>query len=243
MIYFILGLFGLILVFTLYSRQYRNPYTNIFVFGKKGSGKSCLMVNEILKHQKKGWICYTDLDVKIPGVRHFNAEDLKKCTPEEHSFVCIDEGGIIFDNRNFKNFDSGYTLWFKLQRHYKCKVMINSQAFDIDLKIRNLTDSMILQSNIGNVISISRPILRQVHLTESTSEAESRIADDLKFDKIWHWKFYWMPKYFKYFDSFAAPDRDPVPYTVIPEDAGTIASSKNDGSAELLNAPIVLSEV
>lgn len=209
---YLLSFLLIIIAFIIYSNHYKNPYTNIFIFGKKGSGKSTLMVREILKHQNKGWICYTDLDVNIPGVRHFNPEDLKKCTPEENSFICIDEGGIIFDNRAFKTFDPGYTLWFKLQRHYKCKVMINSQAFDIDLKIRNLTDSMILQTNIGNVISISRPIVRKVRLVESTAEAESRIADDLKFDSIFRWKIYFMPKYFKYFNSYDAPIRPPIPY-------------------------------
>lgn len=202
-----------VISFVLYSKKYNNPYKNIFIFGKKGSGKSTLMVHEILKHQKKGWICYTDLDVNIPGVRRFNPSDLAKCTPEENSFVCIDEAGIIFDNRNFKNFDQGYTLWFKLQRHYKCKVMLNSQTFDIDKKIRDVTDSMILQSNIGNIISISRPIVMRTHLVESTAESDSRIAEDLEFDKIWRWKIYFMPKYFKYFSSFDAPKRPPISYT------------------------------
>lgn len=216
MIYFIIFVSGLILGFSLLSNKYANPYKNIFVFGKKGSGKSCLMVREIIKHQKKGWICYTDLPVNIPGVRRFNPEDLKKCTPEEHSFICIDEGGILFDNRNFKNFDSGWTFWFKMQRHYKCKVMINSQAFDVDLKIRNLTDSMILQSNIGNIISVSRPISRIVRVVEASADSESRIADDLKIGGLFSWKFYYMPKYFKYFDSFAKPEREIIPGKIIP---------------------------
>lgn len=53
MIYFIIFISGLILGFSLLSNKYANPYKNIFVFGKKGSGKSCLMVREIIKHQKK----------------------------------------------------------------------------------------------------------------------------------------------------------------------------------------------
>lgn len=211
-IYLLISFIIFIIAFCIYSRKFNNPYKNIFIFGKKGSGKSTLMVREILKHQKKGWICYTDLNVNIPGVRHFNASDLAKCTPEENSFVCVDEAGIIFDNRNFKNFDSGFTFWFKLQRHYKCKIMLNSQSFDIDKKIRDVTDSMILQSNIGNIISVSRPIIMNTHLVESTAESDSRIAEDLKFDHIWRWKFYFMPKYFKYFDSFDAPYRPPLPY-------------------------------
>ena len=78
--------------------------------------------------------------------------------------------------------------------------------------MRDRVDSMVLQSNIGNVIGISRPIIRKVTLTEASSQGESRIADQLKFDKFWTWKFTWLPRYFKYFQSFNAPDRPQLPF-------------------------------
>lgn len=207
-----------VVAFSLYSRRFANPNKLIFIFGKKGSGKSTYMVKLMLKHIKKGWTVYTNMaDVNIPGVRIFDLEGLKTCTPDRHSVIFADEGGLLWDNRNFKNFNSGYTEFFKLQRKYGCKVYINSQAFDVDVKIRNLTDSMILQSNIGNVIGIGRPILRSVTLTEPSAERDSRIADTLRFAKPWKWHITWLPKYFKYFDSFQAPARDPLDYTVVPD--------------------------
>jgi len=215
MIIFLLVVFAVILAFCLYSRRFANPNKLIFIFGKKGSGKSTYMVKLMLKHIKHGWTVYTNMfDVNIPGVRLFRLEDLKTRTPDEHSVIFADEGGLLWDNRNYKNFNSGYTEFFKLQRKYKCKVYINSQAFDVDVKIRNLTDSMILQTNIGNVIGIGRPIVRTVKLTDPSAEHDSRIADSLRFDKIWHWQFTWLPKYFKYFDSFQAPPRAGLDYVV-----------------------------
>lgn len=209
----LLIIFSFFVAFIFYTKRYINPYKLIFIFGKKGAGKSCYMVSEMIKHMKRGWTIYTDMeDINIPGVRIIKSLDLAKFTPDTDSCIFMDEVGIAFDNRNFKSFPEGLRDFFKFQRKYRVKVYMNSQAFDVDKKIRDVTDSMILQTSILNCISISKPIIRTIKLTEPTSEAESRIADQLKFDRIWHWKFYWMPRYFKYFDSFAAPARDAIPY-------------------------------
>lgn len=204
--------------FALYSRRFVNPYRLIFIFGKKGSGKSTLMVSQMLKDLKHGWNVYTDMqDCVVPGVRIINSSaDLAKFVPEANSAIYLDEVGISFDNRSYKSFDSGLRDFFKLQRKYKCKVVMNSQSFDVDKKIRDVTDSMILQTSIGNVITLSRPIRRSVALVEATAQADSRIADNLKFESIFRWRVLWMPKYFKYFESFNAPERPAIPFREIP---------------------------
>lgn len=204
--------------FALYSRRFVNPYRLIFIFGKKGSGKSTLMVSQMLKDLKHGWNVYTDMqDCVVPGVRIIKSSaDLAKFVPEANSALYLDEVGISFDNRSYKSFDSGLRDFFKLQRKYKCKVVMNSQSFDVDKKIRDVTDSMILQTSIGNVITLSRPIRRSVALVEATAQADSRIADNLKFESIFRWRVLWMPKYFKYFESFNAPERPAIPFREIP---------------------------
>ena len=205
--------------FTYLSRKYNNPNKLIFIFGKKGSGKSTYMVSLMLQHLKKGWHVYTNMeDVNIPGVRIFPTEQLKTCVPEPHSVLFIDEGGLIWDNRGFKSFDKGYTEFFKLQRKYKCKVYINSQDFDIDKKIRQLTDSMVLMSSIAGCIGVVRPILRKVALVEASAQGESRIADNLQFGSLFSFRFLWLPSYFRYFDSYAAPWRPSVDFRVVPGD-------------------------
>lgn len=217
MLYVLGALFALIVGFSIYAKRYANPYKLVFIFGKKGSGKSCYLVNQLLRYQKKGYTCYTDMYVNIPNVRIIKAEDLKEFRPVENSALFLDEVGLTWDNRNFKNFDKGLTEFFKLQRHFRCVVYMNSQSFDVDKKIRDVTDSMILQSNIANVISVSRPIIRRVTLVEATAEGDSRIADNLQFDKLWRWKFYWMPKYFKYFNSHIIPEREYIPFNEVPK--------------------------
>lgn len=228
MIKFFLIILSLVLAFTLYSRRFANPYKLIFIFGKKGAGKSCLMIKEMKKYLRRKWFVYTDMqDCVLPGVRIISSADyLSKYRPEYHSAIFLDEAGVSFDNRNYKNFPSGLRDFFKYQRKYKCRVYMNSQSFDVDVKIRNVTDSMILQSSIGNVISVSRPIQRSITLTEPSAEAESRIADRLRFAPIWRWRFYWMPKYFRYFDSFSAPDRDPVPFRQVEREVKSLFKKK-----------------
>lgn len=228
MIYFIIVVILSILGFSFYAKRYSNPYKLYFIFGKKGSGKSCLLVNKLIKYQKKGYTCYTDMLVNIPNVRIIKADDLKKFKPVSNSAIFLDEVGLTWSNRDFKNFDKGLTEFFKLQRHYRCIVYMNSQSFDVDKKIRDVTDGMILQSNIMNCISVSRPILRRVTLVEASAEGESRIADNLVFDKIWHWKFYWMPKYFKYFNSHVVPQRDDIPFVSTNEGIDLDRYSIND---------------
>lgn len=220
MLYLVLLLVGSVFGFLLYcSRKYNNPNKLIFIFGKKGAGKSTYMVFLMLKHLRQGWNVYTNMaDVNIPGVRIMDVKQLITCVPAPHSVLFIDEGGLIWDNRGFKSFDKGYTEFFKLQRKYKCKVYINSQDFDIDKKIRQLTDSMVLMTSIGGCIGVIRPIVRKVALVEASAAGESRIADNLKFSSLLSFRFLWLPNYFRYFDSYCAPFRPSVDFKTVPGD-------------------------
>jgi len=205
--------FGLYIFFSI---KYNNPNKFIFIWGKKGSGKSCFMVHEMVRYMKKGWTIYTDMNVNLPNIRLITDTNnmFKDYTPDKHSVIFLDEIGVTWHARDFKQFDKKIREWFKFQRKYKCRVYANSQDFDIDKGLRSLTDSMILQSNIGNFISISRPIIRKVGFTDATFTGESKLVDQLQFAPPWNYKFYFMPKYFNAFNSYDAPYRPPMPYDV-----------------------------
>lgn len=199
--------------------KYRNPYKLIFVFGKKGAGKSCYMVRMMHRYLRRGWNVYTDMaDIKIPGVRIISVFDLSVFRPEPRSLVCLDEVGISMDNRSFKSFPPGLRDFFKYVRKMQITVVMNSQAFDVDKKVRDTTDSMLLLQSIGSIFCIARPIRRTITLTHPSADSESRIADLLRFGSIFSWRLYYMPSYFRYFDSRSMPPREEVPYTVIDVD-------------------------
>lgn len=195
------------------SSKYRNPYTLTFIFGKKGAGKSCYMVREMLKLKKQGWTIYTDMpDIRIPGVRIIDHKDLALFRPVEHSALFLDEVGISMDNRSYKTFPAGLRDFFKYLRKMKCRCYMNSQAYDVDKKVRDTVDSMILQTSLFGVFSVSRPIIRSVTLTEASGLADSRIADNLRFGSLFSFRIYYMPKYFKFFNSLEMPARGFINY-------------------------------
>ena len=208
--------FVLPVVFSVLTRSFLNPYKLHFIFGKKGSGKSTRMVQLMLHYLKKGWAVYTDMnDIALPGVRVIDPSQLGDYVPSQNSALFLDEAGILFDSRNFKNFKPSLRDFFKLQRHYRCVVYMNSQSFDVDKKIRDLTDYMYLQVNLFRVFSVGKRIDKKVALVQSTSQGDSRIAEDLKFSPFWTWTWTFIPKYTKYFKSFQVPDLPELSYKEI----------------------------
>lgn len=206
--------FGFAFVWDLSTRKYLNIYKLYLVFGKKGSGKSTYLVKLAVQHLKKGWVVYTNMDeLFIPGVRHFDIKYLGDFVPEQHSLLLLDEVGMIWDNRDYKSFRAPVRDFFKLQRHYRVKVYLASQTFDVDKKIRDLTDGMFLHQNVGRVFTVGKRITRKVVVTESTSEAESRIAEDLVICPFWDWTLTFIPRWSKYFDSHAIPDLPHLEFT------------------------------
>ena len=88
-------------------------------------------------------------------------------------------------------------------------VYLASQSFDVDKKIRDLTDGMYLQQNVARCWTIGRKIRRQVTLTEPVGDMESKITESLKWCPFWDWTFTFIPHWSKLFDSRIIPD---MPY-------------------------------
>lgn len=183
-------IFIVILLFTVFllcTNKYRNPYQLIMVFGKKGCGKTTYLTKLAYNHWKNGWLVfsteYIDHTIKI------DYSDIGQYWFPEHSCILIDEVGMIWDNRDYKNFKSSVRDWFKYQRHNKCKVYLFSQTFDIDLKLRNLTDSMYLLVKRFRIWSYGKKIDKHIVLNNSTAEAPSTIAENLKFEPF---IFFWL---------------------------------------------------
>lgn len=225
-------------VFHLLTKKYLNPYKLYMVFGKKGSGKSTLMTRLAIKHIKKGWTVYCSEPINVAGVRYFDIKWVGRRTFDSNSLVLIDEVGMIWDNRDFASFAHCVRDWFKLQRHYKCKVYLFSQSFDIDKKLRDLTDGLYLCSTKFRVFSWAKRIHRSVVLTESEADRESRISENLEFDNILTWPFggrilTYIPRYAKYFDSHCVPELGAMPFSVrsdpVPDPDSVKVRSRNKG--------------
>lgn len=209
----------IVLIFHVY--RYRNPYKLIMCFGKKGAGKTTLITKLSIRYNKLGRPVYST--VPIPGCYLFDPQRLGLDAIPRDAVIMIDEVGMIWDNRKFAGFKDHTRDYFKLQRHYGHTVYLFSQSFDIDKKLRDLTDQMFLIKNFCNCFSVSRRILRTITVirAEEGGVGESKIVDDLKLDSIFFFwcgsvKFTYIPRYAKYFDSFEVPELKEVSYQYIP---------------------------
>lgn len=215
MVVFLFIFLFIFFVFSFRYRAFRNPYRLYMIFGKKGSGKSSLLAKKALFYLKKGWIVYTNMeDLTVDGVRHINASDIGAFVPVPHSVVLLDEVGMLYDNRDYKSFKPCVRDFFKLQRHYQTIVYLASQSFDIDKKLRDLTDEMYLTTCLFGWLGLVRPIRKKITLVEASSQGESRIVDNLKFRSIFSWKLTFLPRYSKYFQSFVLPPHEYLNYSL-----------------------------
>ncbi len=175
------------------------------VMGKKGAGKTTYLTKQAINAVRKGQIVYSTVD--IPFTVKITDEDLKnfgRYKFKENSLILIDEVGMIWDNRDFKNFNKKTRDYFKLQRHYKNKIILFSQTFDVDKKLRDLTDKMYLLTNLG-AISILRPIHKKMTVA-TDSDGNGTLTDTYEFGLPFEWQFLFLPRYFKFFNSYIQDD-------------------------------------
>lgn len=188
-------------LFLKLTNKYVNPYKLIMIFGKKGSGKTTTLTKIALKELKKKRKVYST--VEIPSTFLFDTNDIGTMTFEPNSTVLIDEVGMIWDNRDFKNFKPQVRDFFKYQRQYKLKIYLFSQTFDIDLKLRNLTDEMYLLSNCLRVFSVARRISKKITIKEC-ADGTSTLSDTYEFYPLLFGglKFTFIPRYTSFYKSY-----------------------------------------
>lgn len=205
LVFFLMCLFFSFQIATL---PFSNPYTLTMIFGKKGSGKTTTMTKLAHQAQRRGQAVYAN--VPLPGCFLIKDSDIGFFQIPPNSVLLVDEVGMIWDNRNFKSFKPEVRDWFKLQRHYRVKVYLFSQTFDIDKKLRDLTDDMYLIEKKFRIFAYGKRILKKCVLTEASADQPSRIDENLKFDSL---LFFWagsrtltlIPRWSESFDSFSAP--------------------------------------
>lgn len=212
MVYFVIFAFfiSILFFFAYHVIKYRNPYKLYMVFGKKGSGKTTYMTKLAINYQKKGWTVYCDRE--IPGCFVFRTEDFGKYQFPENSLVLVDEVGLVWDNRNFKSFPEHVKVYFKYQRQYKNVVYLFSQSFDVDKKIRDLTDHLYIVQNFFNCFSIARRVTKKITVVhaDKSVQGESKIVDDYNIDPLWQCffgsiVFTYIPHWAMYFKSYNPP--------------------------------------
>lgn len=238
----VLYLFLFIVLFTLLTRSFVNPYKLIMVFGKKGSGKSTYLAKLARTHIKKGWTVYStepiagtyfitpsqigffnfvDYNYKpfnpgyYKGFSLFIHRFFNRLFPRRHRILLlVDEVGMIWDNRDYKHFKPEVKSFFKFQRHYCVKCYLFSQTFDIDKKLRDLTDEMYLLRNFARVFTYGKKIRKFITIKDSATDDSSSLAEGMEFEPFILFfagsrTLTFIPRWIKYFNSYVLPDALP----------------------------------
>lgn len=207
----------LFFVWHIATKSFLNPYKLVFIFGKKGSGKSTILSKLAYKYLKQGKIVYSteELKFKIKGqiksTFNIDPKRIYKYKFDPGTIILIDEVSLIWDNRNFKTMDPKVVEWFRYQRHYKVRTYMFSQTFDIDKKLRDLSDDMYLVNKLFRVWAVARHMVRKPVVVHPSAESPARIDDDIIEDGLLLAPFggcivAFIPHWAKLFDSFKKPD-------------------------------------
>lgn len=194
-----------------------------FIFGSPGSGKTTVL-SKICRYYVKrkipvysnfpcsGAILINDKDL---GYYNFNPDREKY----NSSVILLDEAGIFYNNRDACNKkglmqDENRLQFWKLARHYRCQIIVASQSFDVDLKIRNLANNYFyIKRSLIPGFTVVKPIYKVIDIDETTHQP----MDMYRFDIFIHFMWVFRRRWYKYFDSYDCPPLpdypvvDPVP--------------------------------
>lgn len=200
----------LLFLFLIFFFKDNNPYKLIMIFGKKGSGKTSYIAKMSMYYLRKGYTVYTNCHIK--GTHQYDPKLIGQYTFPPNSIVFCDEVGIVWNNREYKNFQKCVLEWFKYQRQYKITMYLFSQVFDDnDKAIRSVTDKLYLIKRCGR-FSFLRPIVKNVGIGQDQN-GNGQIVDSYKFGSIFDIKLIWLSRYYGLFKSFNPPNLDIIQST------------------------------
>lgn len=197
-------------------------------FGLPGAGKTTILTSIALKESKrmlKGKSpylhIYSNVPLKIDGVTFIDNDcigkyDLSDC------LLLIDEATLFADNRDYKNFKYDKVEYFLEHRHFKADVFLFTQQWDgVDKKIRSITDRVYYVYKgfwLGRWISTCYRVPYGIIIPDKKDTGSSNLGEIIQgyckpslISRIFFSTRLYRPKYYKYFDSFIKPYRDPLP--------------------------------
>lgn len=201
----------------IFWKWIRRPYRFEIYIGKPRTGKTTMMTKEAILNNKRKGITYCNVDINAAGTRIFDANDISLSRHfDPGSLILIDEPNLYWDNRTFKDKNRKEVIeWFRLYGHNRVNIKMYTQTLDVDKKLRYLASDVYICKKLAGTIVISRKLKKQITIKESAVDAESQIVDELDYVPIWYpssLKLTFIPRWTKYFDSFAMPEGTEIQY-------------------------------
>ncbi|MCQ2977275.1 MAG: hypothetical protein MJ232_04590 [archaeon] len=201
--------------FTKHIKGYKQSqkYHIETIFAQIGAGKSTDIAKQCLKIYRKGTYkhIYANIDINLPFVRKYAENDLKRGTfrfPADSIIFC-DEAGIVFNNRDYKNFSKELNKYIRKARHFRNSFIFYSQDYLVEKTLRSVSSNLGLIKKFGP-FSIKRKIIKIIDVDrpregQNTEAAECAIHDSLKFANIFQKnaiEITFIPFYSNLFNSF-----------------------------------------
>lgn len=182
------------------------------IFGRKGCGKSSTLASLASKGISRHQYVYSNVDMTFTDEHfiHIDLEEFGKFKPEPDSLILLDEINNLWDNRSFKNFEKSTQQFFRYQRHFKCTIILFSQTYDCDVKIKNLADELYIAKKFFGYFTCLKRVDKFIYVTSpDESHGASDIVEAYEMTKFFmpgarSWVF--LPKWWKYYDSYSLYD-------------------------------------
>lgn len=225
---FFLSLLELALFYKRITAKFNSPYTLDVIFGKKGCGKSTTLNKLAYKYYSKGWNVFCDLNDSMQSfVTQIDASQLWKYKLPANSVVFVGEANLHWDNRDFKDFPKPLQKYFRKQRHKRVKIILFSQTYDTDKKIRDLADRLYIATKKLKLWTSCTPYVKTPCIVPAREAKDTaKLTDD--FVKVPFFMFQgittFIPRWVNSFDSFEDSDEG---YSIDMSSAGArIASAR-----------------
>ncbi len=173
-----------------------NGFINMY-FGKRRQGKSTHAAYVVSVCNRHAIPCFSN----VPIHNCYQLGDsISEADYPPGSVIIIDEAGLVWGNRDFKNMSKDVIEFFKMSGHHKYTIYLYSQQYDdCDKKIRDLTDKLVQVKK--EILGFSR--FTTWHTVDGVDEDGQ---PDLKYiaptflSRLFSFRLF-RPKYYKLFDS------------------------------------------
>lgn len=215
---------AIIVLYSKLTAKYVQPYQLNMVISKPGGGKSTMCVKLAHYYMKRGHHVFSTEKIEVPildpktrkkiivETTPIKVNQLYRYQFPPDSVILVDEMGVHFHNRQFKNFDKRNVAFFKRYRHDKLIIWGFSQSFDVDLTIRNLVSQFWVLEKYARVFAVARRLIMKPVVVHPTGDAPSSIQDDFVEDPkllrpvLGGMKVTFIPHWVKSFDSYEIPE-------------------------------------
>lgn len=156
-------------------------------------------------------------NVPISGTLRINAKEDLGVNLIQDGKLIIDEAGVEFNNRNYKNFPQTAIKFFKYHRHYGVSVDVFSQSFeDMDVTLRRLAQNFyVVRRSVIPWFIVTKLIRRKVGVDQNSHQLVDAYSFGLP---VLDTKWIFCPPLWRMFNSYDIEDLPEKEWSPWPSD-------------------------